>query len=346
MAASRKPGDLSMRELDVVDDIEEPGSKDDGEAAAESDRHSDEPDPDDDPIVAEYEVYITPESDHELYMIQFFGRDAKHPFTGGSAPTEMRIKPKSGYVEVDVPINIHRYYDKVKGVRMGEALRKSKELGQTAYGAAAGFQLAMPKPTKRPGAAPPDDPDADDAAPVATIEDDDKIAEYIANFDDANEKGHVLNTMTWRGQIVYRDETKPNYMIGVFRGNELHLTRLDGIIQVYPGLSHIDAASHLEAISHRREPTDPKAVLPTVKKAAEEHSLAEAMKEAAEEKWAKLKWHDSESGVAYEGFNKRLFYPDPENAPVIMVDGDAWREDMFPGRSGRKQEEELDLDSD
>jgi DNA-directed RNA polymerase-3 subunit RPC5 len=308
--------------------------------------YGDDGDDPNDPVVADYDVYITERSENELFVLQFIGRPAEQHFTGASAPTELRIKPKSGYIEADVPMNIHQNYDRQKGVKFGEALRKTREFGQTTYGPAAGFERAMPRSTKRPGATTADDGDAEDAAPSNAIDNnDDNVEEYVKHFDDANEKGHVLNTVTWGGRIIPDEDWKPQYMVGAFRGKQLNLTPLDGVIQLRPELHHVDAISHLEAASRRREATEAKSVLPTVKK-AEDQSLAEILKGPASEPWVKLRWNDSESEAAYEGFNKRLFLDDPENAPVIEYEGVAeYVECVLPMRVGRKKlDESIKLD--
>jgi DNA-directed RNA polymerase-3 subunit RPC5 len=111
-------------------------------------------------------------------------------------------------VEVDIPINIRQNYNKPQGVRWGEALRKTKGFGQKAYGTAAGFERVMPRLSTRPGA---------DAPAMNTVDNDDNIDEYITNFEDANEKGHVLNTQTFGGQIMKDEGSAPSYMVGTFR---------------------------------------------------------------------------------------------------------------------------------
>lgn len=167
----------------------------------------------DDPVVAEYDVYITPDrEDQKLYVFQYLNRPADQPLTkaNNSAPTEMRIKPQSGFIEVDVPIDIHHNYNRTAGVQWGEALRKTKGFGQTAYGMASGFERAMPRSTNRAGGA------EGAPAPPVTV-DDDNLEEYVNNFEDANEKGHVLNTVTYGGQIIPDNGKGPSYMLGAFR---------------------------------------------------------------------------------------------------------------------------------
>jgi DNA-directed RNA polymerase-3 subunit RPC5 len=174
---------------------------------------------DEDPVVAEYDVYITPEmAEQQLYVLQYLNRPPDQPFTKAteSQPSELRIKKESGFIEVDVPINIHRNYNRVAGVRWGEAMRKTKGFGQKAFGIASGFERTMPRSTNRPGAA---GEGGGPAAPIAT-EDDDNFDEYVTHFEDANEKGHVFNMQTFGGQIMHDDGKGPSYMLGTFRDSK------------------------------------------------------------------------------------------------------------------------------
>jgi DNA-directed RNA polymerase-3 subunit RPC5 len=176
---------------------------------------------DDDPVVSEYDVYITPEMEQQqqLYVLQYLNRPPDQPFTKatGSQPAELRVKKDSGFIEVEVPINIHQNYNRPAGVRWGEAMRKTKGFGQKAFGIASGFERTMPRATNRPGAS-----DGAPAAPIAT-EDDDNFEEYITRFEDANEKGHVLNAQTYGGQIQHDDGRGPSYMLGTFRESRFRM---------------------------------------------------------------------------------------------------------------------------
>jgi hypothetical protein len=172
----------------------------------------------DDPVVAEYDVYITPEAEEQqLYVLQYLNRPPDQPFTKAtqSKPTELRVKKESGFVEVDVPIDIHQNYNRPAGVRWGESMRKTKGFGQKAFGIASGFERTMPRTTNRPGAV-----DGTSSAPTA-VEDDDNFEEYVTHFEDANEKGHVLNSQTFGGQILKDDGKGPSYMLGTFRDGML-----------------------------------------------------------------------------------------------------------------------------
>ncbi|CAI6332501.1 unnamed protein product [Periconia digitata] len=265
----------------------------------------------DDPVVAEYDVYITPEIEEQLYILQYLNRPPDDPLTEstGTKPSQVRMKTQSGFVEVDVPLDTHQHFNRQMGVRWGEAMRKTKQIGQKAYGIASGFERTMPRPP-RPGAASASAGDTRSTpAPVTSLEDD-NYEEYIINFDDANEKGHVFNTQTYGGQIQQEDGKGPNYMLGTFKQNELHLTKLNGLVQMRTQFHHIDAIAQLEAANRRREkeqqegarPTEPKAFMPTVKKAGGDTAaeLTQAfMKATNQEKWKTFDYYDEDVTASY-----------------------------------------------
>jgi DNA-directed RNA polymerase-3 subunit RPC5 len=274
-------------------------------------------DDDDDPVVAEYDVYITPETEaQQLYVLQYLNRPPDQPFTKAtqSEPAELRLKKESGFVEVDVPIDIHHNYNRPAGVRWGESLRKTRGFGQRAFGIASGFERTMPRATNRAGG------EGAPAAPTAVDVDDDNLEEYVTHFEDANEKGHVLNSQTFGGQIIKDEGKGPSYMLGTFRDgrhhflfwgvmltgpDQLHLTRLNGLVQLRTQFHHLDASAQLEAVARRREKesqegakvAEPKAFLPTVKKAGGDTAaeMTQAfMKSTNQEGWHKLNYFDED----------------------------------------------------
>ncbi|CAN9222434.1 unnamed protein product [Alternaria alternata] len=304
---------------------------------------------DDDPVVAEYDVYITPEvAEQQLYVLQYLNRPPDQPFTKAteSQPSELRIKKDSGFVEVDVPINIHRNYNRVAGVRWGETMRKTKGFGQKAFGIASGFERTMPRSTNRPGAAGEGAP----AAPIAT-EDDDNFEEYVTHFEDANEKGHVFNSQTFGGQIMHDDGKGPSYMLGTFRDNELHLTRCNGLVQLRTQFHHIDASAQLEAVQRRREKesqegakvAEPKAFLAQVKKTGGDTAaeLTQAfMKSTNQEQWQKLDYFDENDERAFDAYHDRLFLADVASAPKLQskIDNNEFLDAISSsGKGGKKK---------
>ncbi|KAF2141909.1 uncharacterized protein K452DRAFT_326929 [Aplosporella prunicola CBS 121167] len=282
-------------------------------------------DHDDDPVTAEYDVYITPELQEQIFLLQYPNRGRDQPYNdrNNSRPVEMRMKPEAGFIEVDVPMNVHANYDKRKGVMWGEAMRKSQENGESAFGLAAGFsglsRTAVPTKTAPQGRADIQNQELEE----------DTVEQLLTKFEDANDKGHVMNKQTLGGQILKDETGKPIYMLGAFRGKELHLTKISGIVQMRPQFHHLDAVRDLENASRRREREanepprvgEPRAVQMTIKNdygdAADAAQSKEFLFRAQEEKWTKLRYYDEDTDEAFATYHEKLFVEDPEAAPRL-----------------------------
>ena len=116
-------------------------------------------------------------------------------------PLEMRIKPKAGFVEIDVPIATEFHYNQSKAKTWGDALNKAKVEGAHGYGMAAGFANATGFRAASQRIARP--------AKKAEDEDSDSEAEK-----------HKMRHQTLGGQIVKGESRRPFYMVGAFRGGE------------------------------------------------------------------------------------------------------------------------------
>lgn len=187
----------SVEPMETPKNVEESGGDDD--------ENADDSDPDD-PTVASWEVYMTPEIQERLLLLQYPERSRTQPYNDANhqKPLELRIKPNTGMVEVDIPVNVHANYDKEKGVQWGEAMRNSRVLKEGGtYGLAGG--LGIGGATKKD-----EDEMEEDAIPHDVL---------LANFEDANNKGHVLNKQTLGGQIVEPKDGDPIYMLGTFVGS-------------------------------------------------------------------------------------------------------------------------------
>lgn len=99
------------------------------------------PDPNDpDPVIASYDINLT-ETEIPRLVLQYLDRDPKDSYDDahGQKPTSFRLKPQTGLLEVDVPINTAVNYDIPKGLRYGDALRRSRVAQGGGYGMAGGF---------------------------------------------------------------------------------------------------------------------------------------------------------------------------------------------------------------
>lgn len=96
---------------------------------------------DDDPVVASYDVLLT-DSDISRYVFQYVDREHDRPYNDqeNQRPIQLRLKPRTGLVEVEVPIITRENYDVNKGMRYGDAVKKSRSARDGgAYGMAGGF---------------------------------------------------------------------------------------------------------------------------------------------------------------------------------------------------------------
>ena len=168
-----------------------------------------DPDQDSDPIKASYDVFIKPHiaADRQIYILQFPNRDSKQHYTARnqSQPLKMRIKPNAGMVELDVPLDAWRNYDREKGLKWGEAIKKSNTAkGGGSHGLPGGFGIGGAQSGGRGRARIPENEQLDQE-------------KLLEDYPLAVSRENVLTKQTLGGQAVPNDETNPQYMIGTFR---------------------------------------------------------------------------------------------------------------------------------
>lgn len=159
-----------------------------------------EVDDEDDPVTMTYPVFLNPAlpSGRRLLVLQQPNRTDEHP---RPPPTELRIKTRTGMVELDVPLDATTAYDKEKGMRWGKSLKASMQAkGGGSHGVAGGFAIGAAQ--QRGG-----------GRGRREAEDDD----LMMDWNEAARQGKVLTTQTLGGQ--YPDEGDVQYMVGVFQGS-------------------------------------------------------------------------------------------------------------------------------
>lgn len=178
-------------------------------------------------VVAEYDLYIT-NPGKRLLLLQYPNRDPGQPYSQktGQKPLELRIKPKCGLVEVDIPMNISTNFDRQKALRFGRAIRNSRTLQEGgSYGLSGGLKAGI-GPVTRTG-----------RGQVKIDEEDPSEDALLENFEEAISKGHVMNKIVLGGRIVPWKDGDPIYMIGAFRGSGHPFLYFSNINPSYP---HID----------------------------------------------------------------------------------------------------------
>ncbi|KAI9814344.1 MAG: hypothetical protein M1826_002256 [Phylliscum demangeonii] len=291
----------------------------------------------DDPIVREYDVFLNDSLAEKLLLLQYPNRDRQQSYAdlNQTKPRELRVKPQSGLVEVDIPLNIYDNCDRQKALRFGDSLKKSTEArAGGSLGLAGGFGIGSGTGPARASENVARGPRRDgedremDLGPEAP-----SLTSYIA----ANTAGRVLNKQTLGGQIRGPEEGCPIYMLGVFDRDQLHLVPIDAMAQLRPQFHHVDATAEQERSSARaqREAMQParqqesRAVQMTVKSAdGEEMDTAQTittLKTAQEETWRSLDYVDESSALtsllksaqAWEAYQK-LFVPHTAEAPSLQ----------------------------
>ncbi|MCJ1249852.1 hypothetical protein MMC30_007078 [Trapelia coarctata] len=260
----------------------------------------------DDKTKLQYDIFINKTEKH-IMVLQFPNRDRKQPYNmrAGQKPLELRIKPISGLVEVDVPIVVEQCYDQHKGIKYGQALKKSRVLRQGgSYGLAGG--LGVNGPVRGP---------RDDLRNAMEEISEEKLLE---NFEDSNNKGHVLNKITLGGRIVKPENGKPNYFIGVFKGKSLHLTRVSAFCSLTPQFHHLDAMTDNDRafIRATRDAENPApesearvvnmAVKSTDSEELDMGQISKQLREIEEEPWQRLEWIDEDDIRSVQTYNGQL----------------------------------------
>ncbi|KAE9583707.1 hypothetical protein CGMCC3_g70 [Colletotrichum fructicola] len=273
-------------------------------------------DADADPVIASYDVFFNPSlpQGRKLWVLQQPNRTDPRQAT----PTEMRLKTRSGMVEVDVPLDYTQSYDKEKGMKWGRQLKASLEAknGGT-HGLSGGFGVGAPPPRpKRRG--------------EIDLED-----EMYLEWPEAVRQDKVLRTQTLGGQCP--DHKEVQYMIGVFQGKDLHLTPVTNLVHLRPQLHHVDAVAQQErnasaaAAAKENAAAAPaagasgaggqgaaaaRAIHMTIKTtpdgaAAKNETMADRLRSVQIEPWRKLKYTDENDEAAWEIYQESLILRAP-----------------------------------
>ncbi|OOF91612.1 hypothetical protein ASPCADRAFT_210965 [Aspergillus carbonarius ITEM 5010] len=284
-------------------------------------------DPSDDPVVASYDVYLT-DSDISRYVLQYLDRPTGSSYDDrhGQKPTSFRLKPKTGLVEVDVPINTRVNYDVSKGLRYGDALKKSRSAREGgAYGMAGGFSSGG-------------------AGAGGKVK-----MEAGVEADTKGETASLLRVQTLGGRIKSPEDGDPVYMLAAFRGQNLHLSPVSAVVQLHPQLHHLDALDEIPTKGKgkaRKEgeedrPGESEARAIDVKiKAAEDGEAAQVagnldlLKKMQDEKWKDYEWVDAETEESWQLYENYMMHQDVEGLPQLQsaIDSENYLDTMSAPR--------------
>ncbi|OAA69540.1 sulfite reductase beta subunit [Cordyceps fumosorosea ARSEF 2679] len=277
-------------------------------------------DDDDDPITASYPVFLNPALPlgRRLLVLQHPNRTDE----GGASrapPSELRLKAESGMVEVDMPLDYNEAYDRDKGLRWGRTLQASMAAKNGgSHGLAGGFGFgAVQQRGAGGGGRKRSEVDAED----------------LIDWNEAVRQDKVLRTQTLGGQ--YPDADEVQYMVGVFQGNDLHLTPVSSLVHLRPQLHHLDAATQQERQAAAKEsaaaaggasgasgagaggaggPGGPaaRAIHMSIKTTADgetvtTETIADRLRSVQSEPWRKMRYTDENEEAAWEVYNESLF---------------------------------------
>ncbi|OKL57448.1 hypothetical protein UA08_07160 [Talaromyces atroroseus] len=287
-----------------------------------------------DPIVASYDVFLT-DSQIARYVLQYPDRELNNdkPYEDQNRPkpTGLRLKPKTGLVEVEVPINTSSdVYDVNKGLKYGEAMKQSRVLREGgAFGLAGGFN-------SQSGAAA--------AASRVKMEGDNGMQDVKSSKTQT-----ILRNQTLAGRIKEPEDGEPVYMLGAFRGSNFFLSPVTAVVQLRPQLHHLDASEEVSRARITRGKKDleedgavreaeARAVDVKVKSAeageAAPPGNMELLKKIQDEKWESYEWLDSETEEAWVTYENYMIHQNPEELPQLQtaLDGEGYLDVMSAPR--------------
>ncbi|RDA89656.1 hypothetical protein CP533_3901 [Ophiocordyceps camponoti-saundersi (nom. inval.)] len=271
-------------------------------------------DADDDPVTATYKVFLNPTLPHGRRLFVLEQPNRSDGTCRPAPPTEVRLKPDSGMVEVDIPLDTTVAYDREKGIRWGRALQASMAAKNGgSHGLAGGFGL---------GAVNHQGQRAAGGSRSKSGRTDD--TESTLDWNEAVRQDKVLRTQTLGGQCP--DVNEVQYMVGVFRGNELHLTPVSSLVLLRPQHHHLDAVAHLErsaASAASKEAaqgtaTAARAIHMTIKTTTEgdavtTETMVDRLRFVQAEPWRSLQCIDEHDEAAWEVYNESLFLMPPSD---------------------------------
>lgn len=216
-------------------------------------------------------------------------------------------------------LNTGTNFNKYQGLKWGDALTTAQDLHNPSatFGSAAGFHGPKPRGV---------------TARTALKDQGDRELEVengLMGFFEAEKQGKVMSRQVLGGQIAKHDQDepgKPMYFVGAFRGNQLHLTKVDGTVQMRPQFHHLDAEDERNRLAASRAaaldgdstggPNNPRSLLQRAKTETEaekgraEDRLKRVLQSSEAEEWVRLAYVDEGEDEAFDKFHERMFVKD------------------------------------
>lgn len=301
------------------------------------------PDSDDDPIVATYNVFIKPPlpQDRKLVVLRYVTKTAQDP-SSIKPPriNSFRVKPETGIYEVDIPLETGDGYNKNKGIAWGVALAKSMESKKGgSLGLAGGFNIGGQGGggSARGGA---NGPSAGGGRRGAANNGDEDEAQNLSWPEAVAQGKAIIDQKLTGSRSAGEDYVK--HMVGVFQGNNLHLTPVTSLVQLRPVAPYLDAATEQERLSRLGPSAMGSAGSPADKQAAGRaihmsikssdsggagaaaETMADRLRAVQTEPWHNLKWYHDEHGEAWDTYNECMLLRSSEaaNNTVPAEDGE------------------------
>ncbi|KAL8730693.1 MAG: hypothetical protein Q9166_003885 [cf. Caloplaca sp. 2 TL-2023] len=271
------------------------------------------------PDMAKYTMVYNQEPDTRALLLRFPNRRPDQPYSAlfGQKPLEIRIKPKHGHVEIDIPVPIDHHWDVKKAIEYQHAMQKSTVLQKGgSYGLAGGLGGGA-QPASKKKSSDPNQESNDQATTKGP-----SMETLLANPNDANNKGHVMNKITLAGRIFPFDDTQSRYLCGVFKDDVCYMSHVDAIVELTANFTHLDALNDLNKSTARhqrntekdeQEP-EAKSVNLTVKSTEpEDHGMprgkseiSQLLQDMADEPWQRMQWIDHDDDDSYQRFEEHF----------------------------------------
>ncbi|KAJ5246413.1 hypothetical protein N7468_001396 [Penicillium chermesinum] len=267
----------------------------------------------DDPVIASYDVFLT-DSDVSRYVFQYIDRPQELPYNAshGQKPSVLRLKPETGVVEMEVPINTHAGYDTSAGLRFGEAMKKSRSARENAFGMAGGFSAGSlannPNGSRVKG----------EAADVE-IFDNKKMVDPSS----------LIRTQALSGRIKPPEEGDPVHMLATIKGQNIHLSPVTAVVQLQPYNHHIDAMDELPKARGGKAKKEEDVPEPEARAVDVKVKGADDQK-----KWRTFDWVDAETEESWYTYENQMINQKPEELPQLesAINSEAYLDGMSAPR--------------